>query len=180
MRQRAYFLKELSQSNKPLLLVVLGFLSFAAFSAWTKFEGTPVYMWTMFAVPATEHNDYTVTVLYADGQEVGSPLGWQYFSNMVRIHSEAGYLRLKNGTYAAPEFNTIKKAGTRAGLDMDAFTARLQPGAADVDAYPAWLKRYTEHVLGRHIRTLQLRSYIVAYTDAARLKLVSSQILFTE
>lgn len=179
-RQDAFFLEELARSNKPLLGLIIAWLSFAAFSAWTKFEGTPVHMWNMFAVPLPEQKRYTVTVLYADGKPVGDPAPWHYFCNMVATHSSAHYLRLTAGTYNPPEFRSIKRIGAAIGLDLEGPMAQLLPTAETVNAYPAWLKRYTANTLGRRVDTLKLVAYDLAYNESGRLHLLSSRTIFIQ
>jgi hypothetical protein len=178
IRRRQYFLHELARSNRPLLLLISIWLTFAAFSAWTKMEATPVHMWNMFAVPLKEKPAYTVTTLYADGDPVGDPAAWHYFCNMVREHSLAHYLRLCDSCYIPPGFHTIKAAGNRAGLNMNDFTARVLPGSTALAQYPEWLKRYISAQSGRQVKNLCLVARTVAYSDSGKLQLLSSRIIF--
>jgi len=170
MDLRRTFFYELYHSNRRLLLLIMIFLGWAAFSAWTKFELTPVYNWNMFAVPAKEHSSYDVVTVEANGKALETGQSWHYFSDMVLTHTAAEYLVLKDSNYRIPEYRSVKAAGRKLGLDMNRFEEKIHPGSADIDSYPDWIRRYLA-ARGQNTAGIRLRQYSVCYTDSGTLQL---------
>jgi hypothetical protein len=177
MNIRETFLWQLYKGNKRLLFIIICYLAGACFSAITKMEFTPVYNFNMFAVPFKETQRFYVKKFYVNNSPIESSHVWNYFDNMVLVHSFEYYSELKNKNYQPSKFNTFRRICTTLGINWDKISTKLVASPSEVDTYKTWLIKYLAAKLNTKIYSLRVVEQCIIFDEHNKPKLVASKIV---
>ncbi len=173
------YLGILKGRSKRLYYAVVVFAVLTLLVNASRNEITPFFVWSMYASPARVTDTFPVYVLeYNDGKTFLAPHTWKDHKRMMFFYTIDQYCVLKDNGNKDPDEEHASHILARLHINNPTFLPSLYPSATDMQAYPAWLKRYMQANMGEHIDSIKVYRKWVQFGNDGKVNVHRNELLF--
>lgn len=173
------YLGILWKEHKKLFVLACLFIFGAFLPFITGFEITPFYAWRMYAWPMTARVQYDTYVLHYNGKEYNRPHTFDDYNRMMIMYTMPHYDAIRQSGDTLP-FNTKTSYLLLAAFQWNKGDNRLHMTNADLEQYPAWLKRYTARQVNEPVTHIEVSRVSLVYKPDHHVQPVKKEIIVAE
>jgi hypothetical protein len=149
------WLRRVYKVNKPLFFIVSIFFAATIASNIIRLQTTPFFVWDMYSrkIPETDAYPY-YEIRYNDNRLINLRHTWNEPEKTFLYGPINLYIADKNDPGSDNFHQYLNNTWRRKHPGFAWLTGNLTLTRAELDAFPAWLKKYVSTVTGQHVDSL--------------------------